>query len=118
EFDGRAWGSMALSRRQLLEYRAWTVKLALDPDALPELGAAMLDGAVCRSLGRELMHVLFVLRGSRSRAIRDWPSISQTLVDVLRAPRGSSFYNWRKDDWRVFVSDCWTTICDQVFKTN
>jgi len=118
EFNGRPWGSMALSRRQSLEYPAWTVELALEPQFVPDVNFDRTDGVVCRNLGRELMHVLFVLRGPQSRAIRKWPSVSRTLIDVFGADRRSFFYNWRKDDWPVFITDCWYTIREQVFKPN
>lgn len=117
EFNGRAWGSMALARRQSLEYPAWTVKLALD-QSLPSTVPPTTEGIVCRNLGRELMHVLFVLRGPQSRAVRVWPSFWETLAGVFRFNRKGSFYNWRKDDWRVFLDDCWYTIRDQILKTN
>jgi len=116
EFNGRAWGSMALSRRQSLEYPAWTVSLFLDPQALPDYDSSVVEEVVCRNLGRELMHALFVLRGPQSRAIQRWPSLLDTFHGVFLDPYRSSFYNLRKDDWRVFVSDCWYTIRDQVFK--
>jgi len=118
EFNGRAWGSMALSRRQSLEYPAWTVKLALDPEVRCTYSANKKEGIVCRHVGREFMHLFFVLRGSHSEAIRRWPTPWETLARLLRPHRRSSFYNWRSEDWRVFVSDCWNTICDQLVKTN
>jgi predicted ATP-grasp superfamily ATP-dependent carboligase len=117
EFNGRAWGSMALARRQSLEYPAWTVKLALDQTPPGNVPRAT-EGVVSRNVGRELMHVLFVLRGPRSRAIRTWPSLWSTLAGVFHFHRRGSFYNWRKDDWRVFVSDSWYTIRDQIMKGN
>lgn len=118
EFNGRAWGSMALSRRQFLEYPAWTVKLALDAQFVPDNGVGLTQDVVCRNLGRELMHLLFVLRGPQSRAIRKWPSFWRTLIEFLRTDRKSFFYNWRRDDWRVFFSDCWYTIREQLFKSH
>jgi len=117
EFNGRAWGSMALARRQSLEYPAWTVKLAID-QTLPVRVPAPTEAVVSRNVGRELMHVLFVLRGPQSRAIRNWPSVWATLTGVFRFHRRGSFYNWRKDDWRVFVTDSWYTIRDQILKRN
>jgi hypothetical protein len=116
EFNGRAWGSMALARRLSLEYPAWTVKLALEPHFRPATQMDGAEGVVCRNLGREFMHLLFVVRGPQSRAVRTWPSLVRTLIDLLRINRQGYFYNWRKEDWRVFVSDCWYTIRDQVFK--
>ena len=118
EFNGRAWGSMALSRRQSLEYPAWTVKLAIDQQVLPGYDFLAIEDVVCRNLGREFMHMLFVLRGPQSKAIQRWPSFWCTFFDFFHNPCGSTLYNWRKDDWRVFVSDCWYTIRDQVFKSN
>ena len=109
---------MALSRRQSLEYPAWTVKLALKPQFVPDNNLDRTEEVVCRNLGRELMHVLFVLRGPQSRAIRKWPSLWGTLIEVIRTNRKSSFYNWRRDDWCVFVSDCWYTIREHVFKSH
>jgi hypothetical protein len=116
EFNGRAWGSIALSRRQGFEYPAWTVQLALDPQFTPDSKSDAREPIVCRNLGRELMHVLFVARGPKSRAIQRWPSVRNALYGVLRIQRRSFFYNWRPDDWRVFFMDCWYTIRNQVFK--
>lgn len=110
EFNGRAWGSLALSRRHGLEYPAWAVALPADVPMAARNGAI-----VCRNLGRELVHLLFVLRGPKAKNM-EWPSFWRTAVDVLRIGRKESFYNWRKDDWRVFLSDGWYTIKDQVFK--
>jgi hypothetical protein len=117
EFNGRAWGSMALSRRQSLEYPAWTVKLALNPQFVPDDNIDFTEEVVCRNLGRELMHVWFVLRGPQSRAMRKWPSFCGTLIELLRTDRKSSFYNWRREDWRVFFSDFWYTMRKEVFKS-
>jgi predicted ATP-grasp superfamily ATP-dependent carboligase len=118
EFNGRAWGSMALSRRQSLEYPAWSVKQAAEPSARLCLDSPVKEGISCRHLGRELMHLLFVLRGSRSRAVKTWPSFWKTFFAVFRFSKGTSFYNWRRDDWRVFVSNSWYTIRDQMFKAH
>jgi hypothetical protein len=116
EFNGRAWGSMALARRLGLEYPAWTVRQALG-EGMParDLPTAQ-EGLVCRNLGREFMHLVFVLRGRRSRAIQSWPTFWSALRDVLRPHPGGSFYNWRGNDWRVFASDCYYTILRNVFK--
>jgi hypothetical protein len=109
---------MALSRRQSLEYPAWTVKLALNSQFVLDNNLDFTEEVVCRNLGRELMHVLFVLRGPQSRAIRKWPSFWRALIEILLIDRKSSFYNWRREDWRVFFSDCWYTIREQVFKSH
>ncbi len=116
EFNGRAWGSMALARRAGLEYPAWTAQLALNPAAPIQLPPARNDSIVCRHLGREIMHLLFVLRGSKSKALTEWPSF-WSAASVLRVGRKDRWYNWRANDRRVFVSDVISTIRDQVFKS-
>jgi hypothetical protein len=117
EFNGRPWGSSALARRQGLEYPAWNVKLALDPYA--NVGKVFTNEApvVCRHLGREFMYPLFVLRGPKSKALNHWPSFWRGLADVARFRRRDSIYNWRPDDPKVFFSDCYYTIRDQLFKS-
>ncbi len=116
EFNGRAWGSMALSRRQSLEYPAWAVQLAVDPQTVPDYHASPKAGLVCRNLGRELMHLLFVLRGPKSKALQSWPSLGETFRGLFLEYCKSPFYNWRKDDWRVFVFDFLCTVRNQIFK--
>ncbi|HYK40188.1 MAG TPA: hypothetical protein VEU98_09170 [Candidatus Eremiobacteraceae bacterium] len=116
EFNGRPWGSTALSRRQGLEYPAWNVKRALDPDFSIQRSERGGSEMVCRNLGRELMHLLFVLRGRKSKAMQQWPSFWRSLADVVCIHRRDCFYNFRRDDPWVFISDCLCTIRDQLFK--
>ncbi len=117
EFNGRAWGSMALSRRQSLEYPAWTVKQAIDPALLPISASVASDGIECRNLGREVMHLAFVMRGPRSRAVRHWPSAWRTLLATCCFGANTTLYNWRREDWRVFIMDCWYTVRNQLLKS-
>ena len=116
EFNGRAWGSMALARRLGLEYPAWSVRHALGRDLSAADVPAPRAGVVCRNLGRELMHLLFVLRGRRSSAMRRWPGFWPALIEVTRPNAGGGFCNWRRDDWRVFPSDCYYTVMRHVAK--
>ena len=117
ELNGRPWGSMALARRQGLEYPAWQVRLTVDP--LSDAGASSFPnpGLVCRHVGREFMHVLFVLKGSKSKALTDWPSFWKTIPEILAIRRRDSFYNWRRDDLGVFAADCYYTLHDNIFKS-
>jgi len=117
EFNGRPWGSIALARRQGLEYPAWNVQLALDTAWSVQRETALASDLVCRNAGRELLHPLFVLRGPKSTAIKHWPSFWESVAGVARINRQHSFYNWRKDDLGVFVTDCFYTLCDNLFKT-
>lgn len=116
ELNGRPWGSMALARRQGLEYPAWGASLALAHGSHVSTGEAAAPGLVCRNLGRELMHLLFVIRGPKSAAIVDWPSIWTALRAIMPSTRGERYYNWRRDDKRVFFADCFYTLRNNLFK--
>jgi predicted ATP-grasp superfamily ATP-dependent carboligase len=116
ELNGRTWGSMALSRRQGLEYPLWHVKLAMDQQSRDGVTAISNHGIVCRNVGRELMHILFVLRGARSDALAEWPPFWKTLGEVLRVHRGDTWYNWRRDDPKVLIADSYYTIHDNLIK--
>lgn len=116
EFNGRAWGSMALARRGGFEYPAWAVQLALNSRLSPMPTPAPRKAIECRNIGRELMHLLFILRGPKSRAVLPWPSFWDSLAKSIRFPRGTCLYNCRKGDWRVLLADICYTIRDQIFK--
>jgi predicted ATP-grasp superfamily ATP-dependent carboligase len=118
EFNGRSWGSMALARRIGLEYPAWAVQTILTPNALMDISVAHDCSLVCRHLGREMLYVLFVLRGSKSKALTSWPSIWSALFQVFRIGRNHRWYNWRKDDPKVFFYDCYNTLREQLFKSS
>lgn len=117
EFNGRAWGSMALSRRQGLEYPAWAAKRALNLETQIGSERAKNEPVVCRNAGREFMHLLYVLRGPKSEALKEWPSFWRTAFDVLSVRRGDALYNWRRDDLKVFFSDWWYTVRNNVWKS-
>ena len=108
ELNGRSWGSMALARRAGFEYPAWTVRLLLDESFRPaEVATAPLR---CRNLGREIIHLLTVLRGPKSSAATRWPSRWRTLVDLLRFEARDRWYNWRRGESGVFWQDAWDTV--------
>src|SRR5215469_7687245 len=117
ELNGRPWGSMALCRRQGLEYPAWHVDLALDDHSSAGADSSFGQGIVCRNAGREFMHLLFVLRGARSNALSRWPSFWKSLKDVLYFGPADGLYNWRRDDSKVFFADFYCTVHDHLFKS-
>jgi hypothetical protein len=117
EFNGRPWGSTSLSRRQGLEYPAWHATLAVENESNVGLHSSSESGVVCRNAGREFMHLLFVLRGPKSKALNGWPSFAKAVTEVACVRSGETFYNWRREDPKVFVSDFWYTIKDNVFKS-
>jgi len=116
ELNGRPWGSLALARRQGLEYPSWNVMLVTNAQSDIEMDRPGDEGLVCRHLGREFMYPLFVLRGPKSKALSNWPSFWKAARDVLLVRYGDTFYNWRRDDPKVMLSDFFYTIRDQVFK--
>jgi len=116
ELNGRPWGSMALCRRQGLEYPAWHVELAMDEQSQAGAAVPSVPGFVCRHAGREFMHLLFVLKGAKSNALSKWPSFWKTVRDVVQFHRKDGLYNWRRDDPKVFFADFYFTIHDNIFK--
>jgi len=116
ELNGRPWGSMALARRQGLEYPAWSASMALARGSHACTAKAASPGLVCRNLGRELMYLLFVIRGPRSAAMVDWPSFWTAARTILRTNRSESYYNWRSDDKKVFFADCFYTLRNNLLK--
>ncbi len=109
ELNGRTWGSMALMRAIGLEYPAWAVADAFG-DQLGNLpGSEEGERVRARHLGREIVHLLAVMRGPRSSAI-PWPSRLQTLRGVLSWHRGDRAYNWRRGELPVLLDDTISTI--------
>ena len=117
ELNGRTWGSMALARRQGLEYPAWSLSEFTDPESDLH-GHGLVAGGdplperplVCRHLGREVVHLLTVLRGPGSVALTRWPSRRRTIAEVLRISREERWYNWRAGESRVFLADTAQTL--------
>jgi hypothetical protein len=114
ELNGRAWGSLALARRRGYEYPAWAVARLLDTNAtLP--AEPPFEELLCRNLGRELVHLLFVLRGPGSY-VGAWPGRGQTLRALLRRERRTGWYNLAPGMRGVFLEDTWRTVADQTFR--
>jgi hypothetical protein len=115
ELNGRPWGSMALARRRGLEYPAWTVEATLDPDFEPTPPPSGPD-ILCRNLGLELVHIMFVVRGPQSAAQTEWPGKVRTLRDVLHFRRTDRWYNWCRSQPRVLVADTFGTVRTQLLR--
>lgn len=118
ELNGRPWGSTALSRRQGLEYPAWAAEFALNPSAIPsDPPSRGSESMVCRNLGREWMHLLFVVKGPKSSALQEWPHFGTALRDLCQFDSQHRFYNWNRNDPKVFLYDTWYTLRDNLVKT-
>jgi len=115
ELNGRAWGSMALARRRGYEYPAWAVRAMREPAFEPCVPTAQ-SPIVCRHVARELVHLLFVLRGPPRSAGTGlaWPRPLEALRDLLDLRGTQSLYNWRWDDPIVFVADLLHALTAQV----
>ena len=114
EFNGRAWGSLALARRLGYEYPAWAVARLLDDSAALSEVPPFIE-LECRHLGRELVHLLFVLRGPGSYA-GAWPGRRETLLALLNGISRTSWYNLTPGTRSVFVEDTWRTLIDQTVR--
>ncbi|MEM9342241.1 MAG: hypothetical protein AAGA87_04290 [Pseudomonadota bacterium] len=93
ELNGRMWGSMALARRQGLEYPAWAIARALgeEPETYPEASTGLLT---VRHLGRDLLHLAFTLKGPKSDFHREtWPVFGRSLIGVFAPAPARHFYN-------------------------
>jgi len=114
ELNGRMWGSMALARRQGLEYPAWAVAATRDPafrPTVPPVPAQLARPLVQRNLGRELLHLAFVLRGPESAFHRPgWPRFWRSFAGVLRPAHPRAFYNYDPAHPTFFVREAWWTL--------
>jgi predicted ATP-grasp superfamily ATP-dependent carboligase len=116
ELNGRTWGSLALARRLGLEYPAWAARDVLGLGGPPASVAGSDGPVVCRHLGREVVHVMSVMRGPRSAALTDWPSRWDTLRAVARVRRGDRWYNWSARRPAVFVQDAVQTMLEPLLR--
>jgi predicted ATP-grasp superfamily ATP-dependent carboligase len=115
ELNGRPWGSMALARRRGLEYPAWAARSALDPSWLPAAPPAA-PHVVCRNVGLELVHLLFVARGPQTGAQVAWPRLGRSIREVGRPRRGDTLYNWKRSQPLVLAADTVGTLREYAVK--
>jgi hypothetical protein len=113
ELNGRTWGSMALARHRGWPYPVWAVQSAIDPGWRPDVPPEGSHRRV-RHLGREIVHLLAVLRGPRGADKGRWPTRRATIGAMLRPERGTRWYHARRGEMRVLVRDTWTTVMGQV----
>lgn len=111
ELNGRMWGSMALARRQGLEYPAWAVAAASDPAFCPVVPPQKKRPVMQRNLGRELLHLAFVLRGPKSAFHRTgWPRFWRSAAGVFAPAGPHAFYNYDPAHRGYFLRDALWTI--------
>jgi len=110
ELNGRMWGSLALARRQGMEYPAWAVALSHTPECRPPEIAAR-NGMTVRHLGRDLVHLAFAARGPQSAFHKPgWPSPWSGLARVLCPAPAHQFYNYDPASPWYFLRDAGHTV--------
>ncbi len=113
ELNGRPWGSLALARRVGYEYPAWAAARTLDHTA-PLPPGPPFEQLLCRHLGRELMHMLFVLRGPGA-PVGEWPGRRATLRAMLASGTPTAWYNLERGTRTLFLEDTWRTVAAQTW---
>jgi hypothetical protein len=114
EFNGRFWGSLALARRCGLDMPRVAVDLQ---NGKPVAVAQEVCAGFARHLGRDLINLLFVLRGP-SDGIRSeqWPT-RRSAVKEFFAPHGlGSFYNYDASQPLFFVKDALFTVSNAILR--
>ncbi|MGH2910958.1 MAG: hypothetical protein ACRDJ3_00630 [Solirubrobacteraceae bacterium] len=115
ELNGRPWGSLALTRRLGYEYPAWAAALAFDEEAPLPHEPQTSEDVLCRHLGRELVHLMFVLRGPRAHNGK-WPGRRATVRALLGNPYRSAWYNLGPGMRGVFLDDALQTVANQTWR--
>ena len=115
EFNGRPWGSTALGRRMGLEYPAWHALAALGKE-LPKIERTKFSPTICRHIGREIIHFLFVIRGPKNASNITWPKAGLSLITLLTPRSNQYWYNFRWSDPLPFFADTLWTIASIVMK--
>lgn len=111
ELNGRLWGSTALTRRNGFDYAGWAVEQALDPDFCPPAARGTSRKRKVRNLGREILHLLFVMKGPKSRFhAQKWPNLFRSAAGVFSLHTLSGFYNYDRAFPLFFLRDATATI--------
>ncbi|MEP5760223.1 MAG: hypothetical protein ABJ327_13120 [Litoreibacter sp.] len=117
ELNGRMWGSMALARGQGLEYPAWAVAQAQDPTFIPPAVSLSDTPLEAQHLGRDILHLLLVLRGPRDPFYKaHWPRFLHSLKAVLWGRGSRRRYNHHPKFPRLAWADAFYTVKSAVIR--
>ena len=112
EFNGRFWGSLALARRCGFDMPRLVLDLARGKNITipPPIGHGF-----ARHLGRDLIHLLFVLRGTNPLPRPyTWSERLLTMRQIV-SPHGlKSFYNYDASQPFFFVKDAAITVFNAI----
>lgn len=115
ELNGRLWGSTALSRRHGYDYPGWAVEQAFDPEFRPADLPGNGKHRRVRHLGREILHLLFVLKGPKSRFHAEkWPKFIRSACGVFTPHAPSGFYNYDRAFPLFFLHEAAATVMKTV----
>jgi hypothetical protein len=114
EFNGRFWGSLALARRCGLDMPRVAVDLQI---GRPVTVAREARAGFARHLGRDLINLLFVLRGPDD-GIRSehWPTRHSAVKEFFAPHRLRSFYNYDSSQPLFFVKDAVFTVSNAFLR--
>jgi hypothetical protein len=114
EFNGRFWGSVALARCCGLNIPRFAFEIASNKK--PRIPSHVQQG-FARHLGRDLVHLLFVLRGpGREYPPHAWPNRLSTLKEVLSPNHLSSFYNYDASEPFFFLKDSAVALANVILR--
>jgi hypothetical protein len=111
EFNGRFWGSLALARRCGLDMPRLAADLALGKSVVIP---SQIEPGFARHLGRDLIHLLFVLRGTNPSLQHKWPARLPTIRDVFSLHSLKSFYNYDSSQPFFFIKDAAITLLNAI----
>lgn len=114
ELNGRAWGSMALSRRAGFDYPAWAVRCGIDPSFIPEEPIEKKT-ITMRHLGRDMLHLVYLLRGPSTDFYRqNWPHPLRSLIDVFTPQHPRNYYNYHPQFRMFFLRESLATVMNAI----
>ncbi|MGH1420065.1 MAG: hypothetical protein ACRBCJ_14515 [Hyphomicrobiaceae bacterium] len=117
ELNGRMWGSMALARRAGYEYPAWSIAQTLDRGFRPGPITPENSQLLLRHLGRDIAHLLFVMRGPQTDFHKStWPKFGSAFVNVLKPNHRRNFYNYDPAHRWYFIRDAYDVVKKTIFK--
>jgi len=112
EFNGRFWGSLALARRCGLDMPRLAAELACGKSVtIP----SKIEPGFARHLGRDLVHLMFVMRG-RHRGAHSlaWPGRFASARKIICPHSLKSFYNYNESEPLFFVKDAVVTVLNAI----
>jgi hypothetical protein len=112
EFNGRFWGSLALARRCGLDVPRLAFESALGASVVVP---SKTGTGFARHLGRDLIHLLFVLRGpGPGPRPHMWPRRWRTIAEIVAPHALKSFYNYDPTQRSFFVKDAVITVLNAL----